>query len=141
MRDPRDEVLPHTAEFNLAMWGEYAQIGLRLDESHKLTCIQPHFVKAFEEGHNLAKRAEAGESCLSLEETQDIAVRQDGRLRLLRDWWCQNEVLLIGLCDEASGCSALLAVRKTPMSVRFYEAPATQYILVVISCVRVHGMM
>ena len=67
--------------------GEYAQIGLRLDESHKLKFFQPYFAKAFEEGHNVTKRAVAGEFCLSLEETEDIAVRQDGRLRLLRDWW------------------------------------------------------
>ena len=59
---------------------------------------------------------------------------------MLSDWWRQNEVLLVCLCDEASGSSALLAVRKTPMSVRLYEARATQYIRVVISCVRVHGM-
>ena len=67
VRDPRDEVLPSTTEFALAMWGEYAQIGLRLNESHKLKFIQPYFVQAFEAGHDLTKRVEVGEFSLSVE--------------------------------------------------------------------------
>ena len=32
VRDPRDEVLPWTPCLNLAMWGEYLPLGLRLND-------------------------------------------------------------------------------------------------------------
>ena len=44
--------------------------------------------------------------------------------KLLREWWGQHEVFLVRMYDEASESSALLAVRKTPVSVRYYEAGA-----------------
>ena len=75
-------------------------------------------VKAFEDGHEMLTRAEAGYFSKSFRETEDQALRQDARLSLLTEWWCQNEALLVYLCDEASGSSAALALRKTPMAVR-----------------------
>ena len=54
-------------------------------------------------------------------EIEDQCRRQEMRQKLLRDWWAQHEVLLVSLCDEASGSSALLALRKEPVSVRLYE--------------------
>ena len=69
----------------------------------------------------MMSQVEVGAAAVSFSEAEDQAHRQDGRLSLLKDWWNQNEVLLLCLCDEASNSSALLAVRKTPLSVRFYE--------------------
>ena len=101
LRDPRSEVLPSTASTTLTLWGEYLPHGLSLGEETKHTFVPPAFVKALEEAHGL---------------------RQHVRQKLLTDWWSQTEVLLVCLCDEASASSSLLAVRKTPVSLRYYEA-------------------
>ena len=67
------------------------------------------------------QKAEEGEFALNFAELEVETLAQDVRQRLLQDWWAQHEVLLVCLCDEASGSSGLLALRKTPVSVRFYE--------------------
>ena len=121
VRDPRDEVLPSSAPVSLTMWGEYVGIGLRLGEQRPYKFVSPFFVKAFEDGLDVMQKAEAGEFCLNFAELEDQSHRQDLRQKLLQDWWAQHEVLLVCLCDEASGSSALLALRKTPVSVRFFE--------------------
>ena len=54
------------------------------------------------------------------DEIEDQSRRQDVRTRLLREWWSKHEVLLVCLVDKASGSLGLLAVRKEPVSVRFY---------------------
>ena len=127
VRDPRDEVLADTPGPVLTMWGEYLPIGLRFNEAFAggppLRFVQPAFVKAFSDGSEMLSQVEVGAAAVSFAEVEDQAHRQDGRLSLLKDWWNQNEVLLLCLCDEASNSSALLAVRKTPLSVRFYEVP------------------
>ena len=125
VRDPRDEVLANTPGLTLTMWGEYVPIGLRFNEAFgggpPLRFVQPAFVKALADGSEMMSQVEVGAAAVSLAEVEDQAHRQDRRLSLLKDWWNQNEVLLLCLCDEASNSSALLAVRKTPLSVRFYE--------------------
>ena len=60
------------------------------------------------------------------DEIEDQSRRQDVRTRLLREWWSKHEVLLVCLVDKASGSLGLLAVRKEPVSVRFYEAGAVR---------------
>ena len=119
--DPRDEVLPSSAPVSLTMWGEYVGIGLRLGEQRPYKFVSPFFVKAFEDGFDLMQKAEEGEFALNFAELEDETLAQDVRQRLLQEWWAQHEVLLVCLCDEASGSSGLLALRKTPVSVRFYE--------------------
>ena len=121
--DPRDEVLPTTTSVRLTLWGEYVPIGLRLEE-RKFKFVPPAFVKAFEDGHAMMKRAEAGEFRSTFADLEDQAQRQQVRQTLLTEWWDKNEVLLVCMCDEASGTSALLALRKTPISARYYEAGA-----------------
>ena len=69
----------------------------------------------------MMKACDEDPSTLSLEEFEAESYRQKMRQDLLKLWWCMHEVLLVCLCDEASGSSALLAVRKDPVSVRFYE--------------------
>ena len=119
VRDPRDEVLPSTASVRLTMWGEYLPYGLGLDEGCKCKFVQPAFVKALGDADEL----QAFED-LNLDEVADFDKRQRLRYDLLEGWWVQNEVLLVCVCDEASASSALLAVRKTPPSLRYYEAGA-----------------
>ena len=121
VRDPRDEVLASTPAFMLTMWAEYVPIGLRFNEV-PMMFAQPSFVRALADGADLMAKVEAGIAEVSFDKIEDQARRQGMRERLLQDWWKQNEVLLLCLCDEASNSSALLAVRKTPSSVRFYEA-------------------
>ena len=125
VRDPRDEVLPSTPAFMLTLWGEYVPIGLRFNEALggvPLRFVQLAFVKAFAEAAELMGKVKAGAAPVSFAEVERQVHRQGVRERLLKEWWNQNEVLLLCLCDEASNSSALLAVRKTPPSVRFYEA-------------------
>ena len=69
-------------------------------------------VKAFADGHEQSLRVEAGESDLSFIDLEDQCHRQEMRIKLLRDWWKEFEVLL--MCDEVAGASALLALRKAP---------------------------
>ena len=131
VRDPRDEVLPTTISVSLTLWGEYVPIALRLNEEDcKIKFVPPAFVKAFQEGHQMMKHAEALRfddlEDQEVDDLEDQVHRQEMRHKLLTEWWRQNEVLLVCMCDEASGSSALLALRKTPMSVRYYEAPATK---------------
>ena len=125
VRDPRDEVLPSTPGFTLTMWGEYVPIGLRFQEepfgAPALKFVQPAFVKELMDGHELLAKVEAGAAAGSVAEVQGQTHRQHGRQRLLKDWWTENEVLLLCLYDEASNSSALLAVRRNPLSVRFYQ--------------------
>ena len=120
VRDPRDEVLASTPAFMLTMWGEYVPIGLRFNEV-PMMFAQLAFARALADGADLMAKVEAGTAGLTFAKIEDQARRQGVRERLLRAWWNQNEVLLLCLCDEASSSSALLAVRKTPSSVRFYE--------------------
>ena len=127
VRDPRDEVLPFSGPVSLTMWGEYMEIGLRLDEGRPYKFVSPFFVKAFEDVFDLMQKAEAGEFSLNFAELEEQSHLQDVRGKLLQDWWDQHEVLLVCLCDEASGCSGLLALRKTPVSVRFYEASGGRF--------------
>ena len=124
VRDPRDEVLPRTTSVTLTSWGEYVPIGLSLGEECKFKFVPPAFAKAFEDGVEMMRKVGAGELTLSFDTIEDQAHRQDVRQKLLSDWWSQNEVLLVCLCDEASASAALLVVRKTPISVRYYEAGA-----------------
>ena len=123
--DPRDEVLPSSASLSLTMWGEYVPIGLGLDEERQFKFVQPAFVKALEDGANKLDKYENDyendEIDCALADLEDLADRQDARELLLENWWAKHELLLVCFCDEASGSSALLAVRKTPVSVRFYE--------------------
>jgi len=126
--DPRDEALPSSTPVMLTLWAEFLPIGLRRDEGCKCKFIPPAFVKACEEAHEVIQRASAGDFSVSFEDLEDYAQRQELRQKLLREWWAQNEVLLVCMCDEATGTSSLLALRKTPMSVRYYEAPATKLI-------------
>ena len=99
-------------------------IVLSLGEECKFKFVPPAFMKAFEDGVEMMKIAETGDITLSFADIEDQVHRQDVRQKLLSDWWSQNAVLLVCLCDEASASSALLAVRKTPISVRYYEAGA-----------------
>ena len=130
VRDPRDEVLPSSASVSLTMWGEYVGIGLRLSEDIRYKFVSPFFAEALEFGAELAEAVEAGEDhqkeLLSFGEIEDQSRRQDVRARLLREWWSKHEVLLVCLVDKASGSLGLLAVRKEPVSVRFYEAGAVR---------------
>ena len=121
VRDPRDEVLPSEGPVVLTAWGEYMEIGLRLDEKRPYKFVSPFFIEAFEFGFDLMQTVESGEYPLSFGEIEDQCRRQEMRQKLLRDWWAQHEVLLVSLCDEASGSLALLALRKEPVSVRLYE--------------------
>ena len=124
VRDPRDEVLPNPTSVRVTLWGEYVPIGLRLGEESKHKFVPPAFVKAFEDGAELMRKMEVRETTLKYADIEEQSHRQDVRQKLLVDWWSQTEVLLVCLCDEASASSALLAVRKTPISVRYYEAGA-----------------
>ena len=120
--DPRDEVLPTTMSLSLTMWGEYLPIGLRLSEDRNFKFVQPAFVNAFEEGDETVSKVMANEyNESSFQNLEDAVFRQEVRQKLLKEWWGQHELLVVCLCDEASGSSGLLALRKTPMSVRFYE--------------------
>ena len=123
VRDPRDEVLPTTASLSLTMWGEYVPIGLRPTEEceYKYKFVSPFFVRAFVDGFEMMRKVEANELLMNFAELEVQSHRQDVRQKLLKDWWHQHEVLLVCCCDEASGSSALLALRKAPISVRFYE--------------------
>ena len=121
VRDPRDEVLPTTMSLSLTMWGEYLPIGLRLSEDRKYKFVQPAFVNAFEEGDETVSKVMANEYDDNFQKIEDAVYRQEVRQKLLKEWWGQHELLVVCLCDEASGSSGLLALRKTPMSVRFYE--------------------
>ena len=104
------------------MWGEYVPTGLRISAGCRMRFVPLGFVKACYDGSQIMD--EYGHCDLSFAELEEQAYRQDCRQRLLRDWWTQNDVLLVCVCDEVSASSALLAVRKTPMSVRYYEAGA-----------------
>jgi hypothetical protein len=131
VRDPRDEVLPTTTCLSLSLWGEYVPIGLRTyEDACKIKFVQPAFVQAFEDGHEVMKRAEAIQfddlDDNEVTQLEDQVQRQEMRHKLLTDWWSQNDVLLVCMCDEASGSVGLLALRKTPPSVRYYEASATK---------------
>ncbi len=126
VRDPRDEELQSHASGLLTMWGEFLPTGLSLDEGLKVKFVPPAFVKAWDEAHEVLKRAEAGDITMSFAGLEEVAQRQEFRQKLLRAWRDQSEVFLVCMCDEASATSSLLAVRKTPMSVRYYEAPATK---------------
>ena len=119
--DPRDEVLPTTMTLSLTVWGEYLPIGLRLSEDRNFKFVQPAFVNAFEEGDETVLKIMANEYNESFQNLEDAVLRQEVRQKLLKEWWGQHELLVVCLCDEASGSSGLLALRKTPMSVRFYE--------------------
>ena len=123
--DPREKVLPTTPSVSLTAWGEYLPLGLRYSEEGQCKFVPPAFVQAFEAGQATILRAEAGDFSMSFAELEDQAQRQEYRQKLLKNWWGQNEVLLVCMCDEASGSVGLLALRTTPMSVRFYLAPAT----------------
>ena len=129
VRDPRDEVLPTTTSLALTLWGEYVPIGLRRpDEACKIHFVQPAFVKAFADGEEILTKAEDmvfdDLDDARVIEIEDQIQRQDMRQKLLTEWWLKNEVLLVCSVDEASGSVGLLAVRKNPMSVRYYEAAA-----------------
>ena len=130
VRDPRDEVLPSSAEVSLTMWGEYVGIGLRLDEEIPYKFVSPFFAEALQFGADLAEAVAAGEEqlkeLLSFGEIEDQSRRQNVRTRLLREWWSKHEVLLVCIVDKASGSLGLLAVRKEPVSVRFYEVGAAR---------------
>ena len=131
VRDPRDEVLPTTTSLSLSMWGEYVPLGLRTyEDACKIKFVQPAFVQAFEDGLEVMKRAEAIEfedlDDDEVTQLEDQVQRQEMRHKLLTDWWGQNDLLLVCMCDEASGSVGLLALRKTPPSVRYYEASATK---------------
>ena len=119
--DPRAEVLPSTTALRATMWGEYVPIGLKVEEQTLYHFVQPAFVSALVAGTEVLRKVEAGESSLSFAALEEESNRQDARVRLLKDWWGQHEVLLVCLCDEASNSAALLALRKNPFSVRFYE--------------------
>ena len=123
VRDPRDEVLPGSACMNLTMWGEYMHVGMRVEEP-KFKFVQPAFVRALEEGAELTKQAVEGDFAVTFPEPEERARRQTARHRLLQEWWGEHEVLLVCCCDDVSGCSGLLALRKTPFSARYYEAGA-----------------
>ena len=125
VRDPREEVLPTTLSVRLIARGEYLPICLRYSEECKCKFVPPAFAQAFEVGHATILRAEAGEFSISFAELENQVQRQEFRQNLLKEWWGQNEVLLVCMCDEASGSAGLLALRKTPMSVRYYLALAT----------------
>ena len=122
VRDPRDEELPKTASFTLTVWGEWVPIGLRIEEHVKYHFVQPAFVQAFEDGSEMMKKVGAGESDVNFAELEDHCHRQEMRQKLLQDWWNKFEVLLVCFCDEVSGSSALLVLRKAPFSARLYEA-------------------
>ena len=131
VRDPRVEALPCSIDVMLTLWGEYVGMGLRLSEDDtRYKFVSPFFAEALEFGADLAESVEAGEDhpkeLLSFGETEDQSRLQDARARLLREWWFKHEVLLVCLVDEASSSLALLAVRKEPVSVRFYEAGAVR---------------
>ena len=123
VRDPRDEVLPTTASVSLTMWAEFVKFGLRLDEDCNFKFVPPAFVKAYGDGDELLDRIETLDPPMSDADLEDFEKRQGARIELLTDWWRQNEVLLVCVCDEASTSSALLVVRKTPISLRCYEVP------------------
>jgi hypothetical protein len=124
VRDPREEVLPTTPSVSLTAWGEYLPLGLRYSAECQCKFVPPAFVQAFEAGQATILRAAAGEFSMSFAELEDQAQRQEYRQKLLKNWWGQNEVLLVCMCDEASGAAGLLALRTTPMSVRYYLAGA-----------------
>ena len=124
VREPRVEVLNRTTEMNVTMWSEYLPIGLKLEGQNQYHFVQPSFVSALLAGDEVMKKAEEGKSSLSFAALEEEGVRSDGRLQLLQRWWRQHEVLLVCACDEASSSAALLAMRKNPFSMRFYEVGA-----------------
>ena len=86
VRDPRDEVLPTTTSARLTLWGELVPIGLRLKEECKFKFVPLAFVQAFEDGHEMMKRAEAGEFSSNSAEIESQAQRRDVRQKLLTEW-------------------------------------------------------
>ena len=118
MGDPRAEVSPRTAAVILTMWGEYVGIGLRHDEHRPYKFVSSFFVQAFEAGSHLMQKAEEHELTLTVAELTEESHQQGLGQRLLQQWWASHEVLLVCLADVASGSSGLLALRKTPLSIR-----------------------
>ena len=105
----------------------------RPDEEIAIKFVPPLFVRVAAEQRQILEarleEAEAGGIDVASELWEDLeerARRQDARLRLLLGWWSKHEVLLVGLTDEISNSAALLALRKQPPSVRFYEVPCKE---------------
>ena len=123
--DPRLEALPRTRTVTLTCWGEYLPIGLGVPEDaedNTVKFVQPEFVKRLFLDGDLLKRTEAGERVVSFKDLEEVVRRQDLRLILLKQWWKNCKVLLLVIVSEVNSRSGLLALRKDPMSVRFYEA-------------------
>ena len=123
--DPRLEALPRTSTVSLTAWGEFLSLGLGIPadaEDNAVKFVHPDFVRhLFQDGESI-KRAEAGDVSVSFADLEEIAKRQDVRLKMIKHWWEKHEVLLIVMVSEENMRSGLLALRKDPPSVRFYEA-------------------
>ena len=124
-------MLPSSASVSLTIWGEYVGIGLKAGEDRPYKFVSPFFVEALEFGSGLVEAVAAGEddsvkALLSFAEIEDQSRKQAVRVRLLKEWLANHEVLVVCFVDEATQSSALLAVRKEPLSVRLYEAGVIQ---------------
>ena len=100
----------------------------RPDEEIAIKFVPPLFVRVAAEQRQILEarleEAESGridEASELWDDLEERARRQDVRLKLLEGWWSKHEVLLVGLTDEISNSAGLLALRKQPPSVRFYQ--------------------
>ena len=122
MSDPRVEALPKTTTLRLTAWGQYLSTGLQILGCKGVRFVPPQFVEMLFLDGLVIKRTEAGERVMSFKDLEEVVRRQDLRVRCLKHWWEHSQVLLIVVRHPHIDRHALLALRKEPTSVRYYEA-------------------